>query len=460
MNGLRVGQPIDLRTGFDILTAEGRRKTMELVDRQRPKFIFMAPVCGPWSIMNNINDQQYVDAKCRKYLPMLDFCVQLAEYQREHDGYFMIENPSTSALWYTRCFQRLLRHSGVTYGTLDMCSFGLKDPNAYYYYKPTSLLHNFDEDVLAPVFKRCISKLGGEKRQQHQLLEGSAPGHGSRTKLAQGYPYRFCSTVIRAILPIGRHYGLFHAQTTLLVDLLDNMDNDGLKSLSVHVNADVPQENVHFSILATRSAVPVKNIFIKRLMTQINALAAGYEYNPCHIGCGHNVVTLRKHFSPHMSFDTATILRGTFEPLRVRYRQTSGLLFMWRKKDTSQLYVLRNPNVDLSSLMPSQWSCILLWNSDGKTPVEKTSTEDTDMLPADQPDYPPGLPPERGIQSEDLPMIPDDQPDPPTYFPPFPPEPPPAPMPSVPSVPPAPHTPVSQHVQPDTPYFTYTGHTT
>ena len=201
-----------------------------------------------------------------------------------------------------------------------MCSFGLKDPNGYYYYyKPTSLLHNVGDDILSPVFKRCINKLGGDKRHYHQQMEGNAPGHGSRTKLAQVYPYRFCSTLIRSILPLGRHYGLFHAQTALLVDLLDDHSIDGLKKLSLQVSAEVPQEFVHFSSLAAKSAVPVKNFFVKRLMTKINALAAGYGYNPCHLGLGHEVVATRNHFSPYMSFDNATVLRGIFEPLRVRY---------------------------------------------------------------------------------------------------------------------------------------------
>ena len=31
MNGLRVGQPIDLRTGFDILTSDGRKRTMDII---------------------------------------------------------------------------------------------------------------------------------------------------------------------------------------------------------------------------------------------------------------------------------------------------------------------------------------------------------------------------------------------------------------------------------------------
>ena len=49
MQGLRVGAPIDLRTGYDLLTAEGRRKAMEVIERQQPKIIHMAPTCGPWS---------------------------------------------------------------------------------------------------------------------------------------------------------------------------------------------------------------------------------------------------------------------------------------------------------------------------------------------------------------------------------------------------------------------------
>ena len=100
-----------------------------------------------------------------------------------------------------------------------------------------------------------------------------------------------------------------------------------------------------------------------------------------HIGIGHEAVSLRNHFSPYMSFDNATILCGTFEPLRVCYRQTSGLLFLRRRKDVGQLYALSHPNVNLSNLMPSQWSFILLWNSDGRIPVESATDEDVDMIP-------------------------------------------------------------------------------
>ena len=98
---------------------------------------------------------------------------------RDQRGHFIIENPASSALWYARCFQRLLSQHGVTYGTLDMCSFGMKDPSGYYYNKPTSLLHNLDEDIMSPVFKRCtvVISLGvfnisiNHWKVQHQAME-------------------------------------------------------------------------------------------------------------------------------------------------------------------------------------------------------------------------------------------------------------------------------------------------
>jgi len=108
--------------------------------------------------MQNINDPSDTYQKRKKYLPMVEFCARVALYQIEHGRYLIIENPATSKIWFTKCFQRLLMKHAVTYGTLDMCAFGMRDPNGYYYYKPTSLLHNFPDGVLNPIFKRCSKK--------------------------------------------------------------------------------------------------------------------------------------------------------------------------------------------------------------------------------------------------------------------------------------------------------------
>eukprot|EP00435_Cladocopium_sp_Y103_P036238 s108_g9.t1 len=74
--GLRVGEPIDLRTGYDLLTADGRRRATEVIERQQPKFIHTAPARGPWSQMQNINDPADTWYKRKKYLPMVEFCAK------------------------------------------------------------------------------------------------------------------------------------------------------------------------------------------------------------------------------------------------------------------------------------------------------------------------------------------------------------------------------------------------
>ena len=140
--------------------------------------------------------------------------------------------------------------------------------NGYCYNKPTSLLHNLDEDVMSPVFKRCSKKLGGVQHQ-HQPLEGSAPGYGSRTKLAQVYPHHLCSKLIRCILPLGSPRGLFHAQTTVAVDLLDGLDIPSLESLHSFLMENTDREFVHFSKF---DSVTVNNFYVRRLMNRVNSL--------------------------------------------------------------------------------------------------------------------------------------------------------------------------------------------
>ena len=121
MNGLRVGQAIDFRTSFDILTSDGRKRPVEIIEKQRPKVIFRAPRCAAWSQMINIHDRYARDQRRQKLLPMLDFAVELP-YSKLSTAIISIyiENPASSVLWHTRCFQRLLSQHGVTYGTLDM----------------------------------------------------------------------------------------------------------------------------------------------------------------------------------------------------------------------------------------------------------------------------------------------------------------------------------------------------
>lgn len=284
---------------------------MELIERLNPKVVFMAPVCGPWSQMQNINDPATVQAKREKYFPMVEFCAKIAAYQLQKGGYFLIQNPASSRIWFTKCFQALLRKYSVTWGTLDMCAYGMKDPNGYYYYKPTSLLHNLPEDVIGPVFKRCVNKTSANKHWR-QPIEGNVPGYGSRTKLAQVYPYRFCSALIRSILPLGRTARLLTNMSGLVMDLFADFSQKELTDIQASMLAlDAVPEHTSYSVPTDKStSVPVKDYVHKRTLNKINALPTGHMYMPVQLDMHGDVSQLRRTFVPTMAFDNAIIFRG------------------------------------------------------------------------------------------------------------------------------------------------------
>ena len=199
LSGLKVGTPVGIRTAFDVMTSKARRMAMEIIREQAPDVILMAPVCGPWSNTQNIQqDQQRVWEKRKRY--MVEFVASVARYQLKHGRYFIIENPQTSKIWYLNCMQQLFSDPSVTWGDFHFCAYGLKDPESgLRSLKPTSLMHCLPPEGMRPIFRRCKNSTSSVKHE-HQPLEGNAGTFGSRTELAQVYPYQFCQDLAHILL--------------------------------------------------------------------------------------------------------------------------------------------------------------------------------------------------------------------------------------------------------------------
>ena len=177
------------------MTSKGRHMVMEIIKEQAPDVILMAPVCGPWSNMQNIQqDQQRVWEKRKRYLPMVEFVASIARYQLKHRRYFIIENPQTSKIWYLNCMQQLFSDPSVT-GDFHSCAYGLKDPESgLRSFRPTSLMHCLPPEVMRPIFRRCKNSTSSVKHE-HQTLEGNAGTFGSRTTGTGSY--QFCQDLAR-----------------------------------------------------------------------------------------------------------------------------------------------------------------------------------------------------------------------------------------------------------------------
>ena len=128
----------------------------------------------------------------------------------------------------------------VLHGIAQICKFGLKDPVSRLAYKKSlCLMHNFPVHAVHPVFRHCQAKNSshepGETFHQHERVEGSCPGYGSRAKLSQVYPLRFCITVAECVGALLRADGkawITYDQFNFVHTLLDGMSIAESKQVS------------------------------------------------------------------------------------------------------------------------------------------------------------------------------------------------------------------------------------
>ncbi len=384
--GLRVGQPIDIRTGFDLMTRQGQKRVMQLILEQNPDVIFMAPVCSPWSLWSNMKDPETRQADRDAIMPMVRFVVQIAMLQIKRGKHFIIENPKDSAIWYTLVMQQLSRQRGVSYGDLDFCAYGLKDPvaNNLYYRKSTSLMHNFADGVMNPLWKKCPNTLG-KKVHEHQPVEGAAPGHGPRSKLSQIYPYRFCKA-LADILGVYLNRPKRDKTAFLLEDILElTFSHDKAEDLAClnSVFASATQEldvTDHFSfqeyVMATDCLVVDDKT--KHLMTTVNALPKNTEIliHMCqHLRLGRQLLeqcqALRQHWLPNHTYSRCSVFRGTWgTSAPVGSHGDESFVFLWKKNasiKTMSIYSTVEFQSVQASLDPSLYSGVYFYSDAGNT---------------------------------------------------------------------------------------------
>ena len=94
---------------------------------------------------------------------------------------------------------------------------------------------------------------------------------------------------------------MFHAQTTVVVDLLDGLGIPSLESLQSFLIENTDRKFVHFS---ESDSVTVKGFYVRHLMNRVNSRPKGHEHSPWSesIHIAHDVSHMRQIFAPwHLS---------------------------------------------------------------------------------------------------------------------------------------------------------------
>ena len=202
--GYSVSQPVDIKLdGSDLLNPDVRREIDRCIDEFDPYLITLAPICGPWSPWSHVNMSKsettadFIQEQRDAWYPTLKWMSQLVRRRVAKGRKVLLENPWTSCLWSTLCFDKLIgaelrdAESGNLLELVrsDQCAFGLRDrKNNLLHRKPTGFLTASDT-VKNALEQRCSGD------HFHQTLEG-----GSRTKLAQEWPAQLCETILQSFI--------------------------------------------------------------------------------------------------------------------------------------------------------------------------------------------------------------------------------------------------------------------
>ena len=186
-------------TGWDFDKPEHQRQFLELLQEHMPDEVFLAPTCGPWSTMQNINARDDLQREQLRQLREQHHRVHLRFVRRVylaqvHGGrHAHVEQPEGALSWQTSSLKGLPGH----WAAFDQCRYGVRcldvDGEWRAVRKSTAILTT-KMAVCAALHLRC------QGDHQHCRAEGHAPGYGKRTKYLEDYQPSLAATIAAAML--------------------------------------------------------------------------------------------------------------------------------------------------------------------------------------------------------------------------------------------------------------------
>ena len=196
---LRGGWSLDLTTrdedgvSWDFGKEERRAKAKELVEKDKPQFIFISPMCSAFSQLQTLNYSKMspdeVKEKLQEGLEHLKFAMEICEMQSRAGRYFAFEHPWGAKSWQVPAVQKIMNLKNSRVIKTHMCQFEMmaEDPGGTgLVKKPTGIMTNSAE--LARELERTCS--GGHRHIS--LING-------RARACQVYPEMFCEATCRGI---------------------------------------------------------------------------------------------------------------------------------------------------------------------------------------------------------------------------------------------------------------------
>ena len=123
----------------------------------------------------------------------LEFCMLLADLQRQAGRKFFFEHPKTAISWHQNKVIAMVENPHTHIADFDMCAFGkTSKTNQGYFKKPTKVMTN-SSHIHEQLHKRMCPRA-----HVHCIIQNTEGGQ-KRSTWAQIYPQKLCQAVARGI---------------------------------------------------------------------------------------------------------------------------------------------------------------------------------------------------------------------------------------------------------------------
>ena len=187
------------KTQGDLSTSDGRRVLFQHIADHRPKQVWFAPTCGPWSAWSNLNESKSVDLWDKIHQQRLDHLYQVAlgivlfRYQKSQSRHFHWEQPLGSIMFRLPWLAEI--HHYMVSCVFDMCTAGhLRDPVSGKFMRKSMMVL-----TTMPSLANLLRKYRCSGQHDHQQIEGSTEFHGkriNRSSFSENYPRKFARLVV------------------------------------------------------------------------------------------------------------------------------------------------------------------------------------------------------------------------------------------------------------------------
>ena len=246
-------------------------------------------------------------------------------------------------------------------------------------------MFNVPRDVMQVIFKTCPNRNNCTQHHQYEAVMGNVPGHGSRSKRAQVYPYRFCKTLAVSLAHFLNRWQ-YGRSNMIVEDLLSELSDTEVSCLTDAFD----QEYVFYTESPHNHSKLRQDSNLRQPMTKVNSLKAGTEYHLNWASPNDKWVRttrqqaseVRQKLVPGTVFGERILYRGTLDINKHLRESQQGILVFWHKHLKKHAVSVKPVyEVDWKQINPSTFTGVLYSHTGSSAKFDRTNDPQQVIIP-------------------------------------------------------------------------------